>query len=134
MAPPAFNFNVFMEKEKLAINGSNFTNWFMNLRFFLNVAQKQYGLDGPIVDAPTNTTSQFERNVYDTKHDDYTIVKYAILFSLEPGLQELFEISSTDAMVEELKSMFESQIHAEIYMISREFFSVKMKEHSSVTI
>ena len=38
MAPPAFNFNLFMEKEKLATNGSNFTNWAMNLRILLNAA------------------------------------------------------------------------------------------------
>jgi hypothetical protein len=29
------NFNVFAEKEKLKNNGSNFTNWFRNLRIIL---------------------------------------------------------------------------------------------------
>ena len=48
MAPPAFNFNVFMEKEKLAMNGSNFTNWAMNLRILLSAAQKKYVLDAPL--------------------------------------------------------------------------------------
>ena len=48
MAPPAFNFNVFMEKEKLAANGSNFTNWAMNLRILLTAAQKKYVLDAPL--------------------------------------------------------------------------------------
>jgi hypothetical protein len=32
MTLPALNFNVFTEKEKLATNGSNFTNWALNLR------------------------------------------------------------------------------------------------------
>ena len=48
MAPPAFNFNVFMEKEKLAANGSNFTNWAMNLRILLTATQKQYVLEAPL--------------------------------------------------------------------------------------
>ena len=48
MAPPAFNFNVFMEKEKLATNGSNFTEWAMNLRILLSAAQKQYVLEAPL--------------------------------------------------------------------------------------
>jgi hypothetical protein len=38
MAPPALNFNAFMEKEKLATNGSNFTNWALNLRILLNAS------------------------------------------------------------------------------------------------
>ena len=48
MAPPTFNFNVLMEKEKLAANGSNFTNWAMNLRILLSAAQKQYVLEAPL--------------------------------------------------------------------------------------
>ena len=48
MAPPAFNFNVFMEKEKLAANGSNFTNWAMNLRILLSAAQKKYVLEASL--------------------------------------------------------------------------------------
>ena len=52
MAPPAFNFNVFMEKEKLAANGSNFTNWAMNLRILHTAAQKQYVLEAPLGPPP----------------------------------------------------------------------------------
>ena len=48
MAPPAFNFNVFMEKEKLATNGSNFTDWAMNLRILLTAAQNKYVLEAPL--------------------------------------------------------------------------------------
>jgi hypothetical protein len=47
MAPPALNFNMFMEKEKLAINGSNLTNWALNLRILLNASQKGYMLEAP---------------------------------------------------------------------------------------
>jgi hypothetical protein len=38
MAQPALNFNAFMKKEKLATNGSNFTNWALNLRILLNIS------------------------------------------------------------------------------------------------
>jgi hypothetical protein len=45
MAPLAFNFNLFMEKEKLATNGSNFTSWALNLRILLNAAKKSMCLE-----------------------------------------------------------------------------------------
>src|SRR3954466_13823611 len=44
MAKYNFNFNVFAEKEKLRNNGSNFTNWFRNLRIILSGGQKDYVL------------------------------------------------------------------------------------------
>ena len=44
MAKSNFNFNVFAEKEKLRNNGSNFTNWFRNLRIILSSGQKDYVL------------------------------------------------------------------------------------------
>jgi hypothetical protein len=45
MAKSNFNFNVFAEKEKLKNNGSNFTNWFRNLRIILASGQKAYVLE-----------------------------------------------------------------------------------------
>jgi hypothetical protein len=50
MAPPAINFNAFLEKEKLKNTGSNFTDWFRNLRIVLNAGQKTYVLDAPLGD------------------------------------------------------------------------------------
>jgi hypothetical protein len=40
MAKSNFNFNVFAEKEMIKNNGSNFTNWFRNLRIILAGGQK----------------------------------------------------------------------------------------------
>jgi hypothetical protein len=45
MAKSNFNLNVFAEKEKLKNNGSNFTNWFRNLRIILAGGQKAYVLE-----------------------------------------------------------------------------------------
>jgi hypothetical protein len=42
MAKSNFNLNVFAVKEKLKNNGSNFTNWFHNLRIILTGRQKTY--------------------------------------------------------------------------------------------
>jgi hypothetical protein len=45
MAKSNFKFNVFAKKEKLKNNGSNFTNWFRNLRIILAGGQKAYVLE-----------------------------------------------------------------------------------------
>jgi hypothetical protein len=50
MAKSNFNFNVFAEQEKLKNNGSNFTNWFRNLRIILAGRQKAYVLEQALGD------------------------------------------------------------------------------------
>jgi hypothetical protein len=44
------NFNVFAEKKRLKNNGSNFTNWFRNLRIILAGGQKGYVLEQALGD------------------------------------------------------------------------------------
>ena len=61
MAPPAFNFNMFMEKEKLATNGSNFTNWALNLRILLTASQKLYVLEEPLGAPPADDASDEDK-------------------------------------------------------------------------
>jgi len=48
----AFNFNAFLEKEKLKTSGTNFTDWYRNLRIILTSAKKQYVLDAPLGEPP----------------------------------------------------------------------------------
>ena len=61
MAPPAFNFNMFMEKEKLANNGSNFTNLALNLIILLIACQKRYVLDAPLGAPPADDVSDEDK-------------------------------------------------------------------------
>ena len=88
MARPvaSFNFNAFLEREKLKSNGSNFTDWFRNLRIILNGCKKQYVLDATLGDPPAASAPTEVLNVYETRYDDHAIVKCAILTSLEPDL------------------------------------------------
>ena len=86
-----FNINAFLEKEKLKTYGLNFTNWYRNLRIILEGCKKLYVLDVALGDPPADSVSDDERNVYETKSNDNTIVKCAILTSLEPELQDHFE-------------------------------------------
>ena len=64
MAKSNFNFNVFAEKEKLKNNGSNFTNWFRNLRIILSGGQKDYVLGKALGDPPAATAPADEKTVY----------------------------------------------------------------------
>jgi hypothetical protein len=133
MAPPAFNFNMFMEKEKLATNGSNFTNWALNPRILLNAAQKSYVLEAPMGTPPADDASDEEKNVFLTRKEDHGLAHCGILYGLEPELRKHFEhINAFDTMGD-LKMIFDTHATIESYEASEKFFRCMMEENSSVS-
>jgi hypothetical protein len=86
MAKSNFNFNVFAGKEKLKNNGSNFTNWFRNLRIILAGRQKAYVLEQALGDPPAKEASTDEKAVYQSRKDDYGVIKSTMLYAMEPEL------------------------------------------------
>ncbi len=133
MAPPPFNFNLFMKKEKLATNGSNFTNWALNLRILLNASQRSYVLEAPLGAPPADDASDEEKNVFLTHKEDHSIVHCSILYGLEPELRKHFEHNNTYDTMGELKMIFDTHAAVESYDASEKFFSCMMEEHSSVS-
>ena len=65
------NFNVFLEKEKLKDDGSNYTDWVRNLRIILIAAQKNYVLEAPLGASPTADATDDVKNIWQSKADDY---------------------------------------------------------------
>jgi hypothetical protein len=125
---------VFAEKEKLKNNGSNFTNWFRNLRIILAGGQKAYVLEKALGDAPAADASTDVKAVYQSRKDDYGVIKSTMLFAMEPELQNRFEeFRGPFEIIEELKTMFQTQARSERYAISEKFFNCKMEEGSSVS-
>ena len=134
MAKSNFNFNVFAEKEKLRNNGSNFTNWFRNLRIILSGGQKDYVLGKALGDPPAATAPADEKAVYQSRKDDYGVIKSTMLFAMESDLQNRFEdYPGPFEILEELKTMFQTQARSERYEICKKFFNDKMEEGSSVS-
>src|SRR3954465_3851068 len=106
MAPPAFNFNVFMEKEKLATNGSNFTEWAMNLRILLSAAQKQYVLEAPLGPPPLYDAPDEEKNIYLTRIAAYWMGK---------SQKKRFKNGNAFDTTGELKMIFDTHAGVESY-------------------
>src|SRR3954471_14998646 len=108
MAKSNFNFNVFDEKEKLKNNGSNFTNWFRNMRIILSGGQKDYVLEKELGDASAVDAPADEKVVYQSCKDDYGVIKRTMLFSMESDLQNRFEeFPGPFEILAELKTMFQ---------------------------
>src|SRR3954466_13137756 len=134
MAKSNFKFNVFAEKEKIKNNGSNFTNWFRNLRIILAGEQKDYVLEKALGDAPAIDAPADEKAVYQSRKDDYGVIKSTMLFAMESDLQNHFEeFAGPFEILEKLKTMFQTQARSERYEISEKFFNCMMEEGHSIS-
>ena len=127
------NFNAFLEKDKLKDDGSNFSDWFMNLKIILKAAKKLYVLDAPLGEAPAEGAAEDVRNVWAARSEDHEIVKCGLLYGLGPKLQKRFEHHGVHQMIVDLKAMFQTQAKVERYEASSKFFSCMMEENSSVS-
>src|SRR3954463_6537103 len=115
MAAPTINFNAFLEKENLKNNGSNFADWFRNLRIVLNAGQLTYVLDTPMGDPPAADATDEVKNVLLARKNQYSTVQCVILYGLESELQKRFENFDPHDIVRELKMIFEAHAAVESY-------------------
>ena len=72
-------------------------------------------------------------NVWQARYDNYLIVKCAMLYGLEPGLQKGFEHHGAYEMFQELKLVFQTHARVERYETSDKYFAYKMEENSSTS-
>ena len=84
---------MFIEKTKLKDDSSNDADWVRDLRIILIATQKNYVLDAPLGDGPIAEADVDIINGWQDPYDDYLIVQCAMLYGLEPGLQNVFEMS-----------------------------------------
>ena len=110
-------------KTKLKDDGSNYTDWVRNLRIILIAAQKNYVLEAPLGARPAADATDDVKNVWQSKADDYSIVNCAMLYGLEPGLQQHFEHHGAYEMFQELKLIFLVNTRVERYEVSNKFYS-----------
>ena len=133
MSSPTFNLGCFLHIEKLKNNGSNFIDWQRNLRILLGPAKMSYVLDVALGDVPAEDSHQDEKNIYQTKVDESTIVKSGMLFAMEAELQKRFEGMSAFEIINDLNAVFAPQARAERNEALNLLFSAEMEERDNVS-
>jgi hypothetical protein len=87
-----FPLAAILEKEKLHESGTNFVDWYHNVRFFVKGAKKDYALEATLGKPPPECVIVDAKNVYQSRSDEYITVQCALLSVMEPDLQNRFEI------------------------------------------
>ncbi|GKD12403.1 retrovirus-related pol polyprotein from transposon TNT 1-94, partial [Tanacetum coccineum] len=136
MAQPVQNINhsafrSMFEREKLS--GTNFNDWFGQLKLVLRVEKKVYVIEQPI---PPAHAANFEAQVladWNAVYDAHNEVACLMLESMTPKLHRKFESYSPYEMLQELKSMFEKQARVGRFDLIQTFHSCKQNEGKLVS-
>jgi hypothetical protein len=128
-----FPIAAILEKEKLHEFGTNFVDWFRNVRIVLKGTKKDYVLEATLGDPPVEEATAAAKELHRQHVDDYVIVQCALLASMEPKLQKRFEDWGPFQTINDLKNLFQQQSRAERNEISQALIYFKMAEGSSVS-
>ena len=120
-----------LEKDKLT--GTNFLDWFRNLRIVLKQERKLYVLDEPLPEEPGDYAPRAEKNAYEKHHNDSIDVACLMLATMSSELQKDLENMEAYNMILNLKEMFQQQARQERYETTKALHSCKMAEGASVS-
>ena len=75
-----------LDKDKLHESGTNFVDWYRNVRIVLKGYKKDYVLEETLGDSPNENATEEAMNLFYQRSDDYIGVQYAVLTMMEPEL------------------------------------------------
>ena len=101
---PTFNLRSILEREKL--NGTNFIDWFRNLRIVLKQEKKEYILEGPYPEEPSADAPRAKKNAYEKHCNEAVDVHCLMLATMNSELQKQYETTDAYNMIVSLKGMF----------------------------
>ena len=128
---PTPSLRLILEKDKL--DGTNFLDWYRNLRIVLRHERKEYILEQPIPDEPAATAPRAQHTAYSKHVNDSTDVACIMLGSMESKLQKQHMEMGAYTMITHLKEMFQEKARVERFNTVRSLLSCKLAAGHSVS-
>ncbi|GJY66777.1 hypothetical protein Tco_0469015 [Tanacetum coccineum] len=123
-------FKTFFEREKLT--GDNFNDWYRSLRIVLGVAGTYDYLFKPCPDEPPKDAAEDIKAAWKAEYKIH-YVACLMLGRMSPALQRQFELYFQQAMLDELRRMFEKPQAVEIYDLVDSLHNCKQAIGKSVS-
>ncbi|KAI4347677.1 hypothetical protein L6164_008467 [Bauhinia variegata] len=125
-----FSLQSILKKDKL--NGTDFLDWYRNLRIVLKKERKLYVLEQPIPAPPIARAPHAKINAHRMHSDDALDVACLMLATMDSKLQKQHENMDAFDMLGHLKKLYEEQARHERYDVSKELFRCKLADGSPV--
>ena len=86
---PSLSLRSVLEKDKLT--GTNFLDWYRNVRIVLTQERKLYVLDNPIPEQPAANAPRAQKDAYEKHQNDSMDVACLMLVTMVPEIQKNLE-------------------------------------------
>ncbi|KAL8136073.1 hypothetical protein AgCh_010609 [Apium graveolens] len=126
----ALSLRSILDAHKLT--GPNFAGWLRNLRIVLRVEKLEYVLDSPKPTEPASSAHNDEHVVYRKWIDDANVAQCIMLASMNIELQKQHEHMDAHTILMHLQELYDVAGRTARYEISKELFSCRMSEGSSM--
>ena len=120
-----------LEKDKL--NGTNFLDWYRNLRIVLKQERKEHVLDHPVPDEPAANAPKAQKDAYSKHVNESVDVTCLMLGSMESELQKQLMEMEAYTIIGHLKKMFQEKARIERFATIKALLSYKLTNGSSVS-
>src|SRR5579859_3320866 len=108
----SMNLRAIIEKEN-RFNGTNFSDWYRNLRIVLKSERKLYVIDQPVPAVPAEDVTQAVRDAYTKYLEDVDDVQCLLLAAMTSELQEQHEKLDAPSIIHNLKELFQKRARHE---------------------
>ena len=128
---PTMSLRSILEKDKL--NGTNFLDWYRNLRIILRKERKEYILDQPIPEDPAANAPRAQKDSYNKHLNDSVDITYLMLGCMESELQKQLMEMEAYTIIGHLKEMFQEKARIERFNTIRALLSCKLTASGSIS-
>ena len=119
-----------LEKDKL--NGTNFLDWYRNLRIILKQERKEYILDQSIPDEPAANAPRAQKDAYSKYLNDSIDVTCLIFGCMDSNLQKQLMEMDAYTIIGHLKEIFQEKAKIERFSTIKALLSYKLTAGSLV--
>ena len=113
-----------LEKDKL--NGTNFLDWYRNLRIVLKQERKEYILDQPVPDEPAANAPKTQKDTYSKHLNDSIDVTCLMLGCMDSNLQKQLMEMDAYTIIGHLKEIFQEKARIERFSTIKVLLSCKL--------
>ncbi|KAL1194229.1 hypothetical protein V5N11_035193 [Cardamine amara subsp. amara] len=127
-----FSLRSVLEKDKL--NGSNFLDWYRNLRIVLKQERKDYVLEKVLPEKLRSNASHAVYDAWNKHYNDVVDVRCPMLATMNSDLQKQYEnVASPIEIITSLKAMFREQARTERYRTVKSLVERKLPKDAPVS-
>ena len=128
---PTVSLRLIFEKDKP--NGTNFLDWYRNLRIILKQERKEYILNQPILEEPATNAPRAQKDAYNKHLNDSVDVTCLMLGCMESELQKQLMEMESYTMIGHLKEIFQEKARIKRFNTIRALLSCKLTASGSVS-